>query len=98
MMEYLYINLYMQALCAVFKRKKALYFDKATHLVARLFCHYTFLFLTFSRSEMSSDLPCHYKKTTHLKTDKNIFLEPFKCGLYRPFPLTRQRVLSFFLQ
>jgi len=41
-----------------------LYFQKATHLVATLFCHYIFLFLTFSGSEMGTDLPCHYKKTT----------------------------------
>jgi len=72
----------MQALCAVLKRKKALDFDKATYLVAMLFCHYTFLFLTFSTSELHSDLPCHYKKTTHSKVDKNIFFAAIKCGLY----------------
>jgi hypothetical protein len=65
----------MQTLCGVFTRKKVLYFYKATYLVAILFCHYSFLFLTFSKSEMGSDLPCHYKKTMPFKPEKNIFLK-----------------------
>jgi len=63
----------MQALCGVFSRKKVLYFQQATHLVAILFCHYIFLFLTFSGSAMGSDLPCHYKKQPGKSIQKTFF-------------------------
>ena len=61
-----------------FLDKKDLNFDHATHIVAILYCHYTFLILKISEDKATPSFACHYKKTTCKTALKNIFFDVFK--------------------